>query len=224
MADVLVTHALSKTYRKGHVTINAVQDVTLAIPDGAFMVIMGKSGSGKTSLLQLLGGLARPSAGEILYREHAITAYSSKELALFRRREVGFVFQEYNLLPTLTALENVMLPLKYLRVPSDERHERAQAILEQVGLGKRLRHYPSELSGGEQQRVAVARALVHRPGMIMGDEITGSIDSVSAQELIDYLSKLHREQHQTIVIATHDHELAKVATIVMHLSDGRLLQ
>jgi putative ABC transport system ATP-binding protein len=218
----LEARALRKTYRQGTVDVHAVDGVDLAIEAGELVAIVGRSGSGKTTLLDLLGCLLRPTSGEVLVGGEATAGLPDARLAAVRRDPIGFVFQEFNLLPTLTALENVLLPRRYGTRRPDDR-ARAEALLAAVDLSHRARHRPGQLSGGEQQRVAIARALVNDPAIILADEPTGELDSETSGALVAMLRRLNRDEGRTIVIVTHDPEVAAAADRIVRLLDGRVV-
>ena len=220
--SLIQARGLRRVYRRGQVQVEALRGVDLDIPAGAFVVIVGPSGSGKTTLLHLLGGIDRPSAGQICIGGQSIEGASEAELTRFRRDHVGFVFQFYNLLPSLNALDNVILPLLAKGWAWKKASERGQAMLRQVGLQARGQHKPGELSGGEQQRVAIARALVAEPAMVLADEPTGDLDSASAREVVELMAGLNRGLGVTFVIATHNLELCRYATHTYEMNDGRL--
>jgi len=219
---ILAARDLTKVYRRGVSEVRAVDGISLEVAAGQLMAIMGRSGSGKTTLLDLLGCLLRPTGGELEIDGHSVIGASDGELAAIRRERIGFVFQEFNLIPTLTAVENVMLPLRYGPRRPDAR-ERALGLLAQVGLAERATHRPSELSGGEQQRVAIARALVNEPAVILADEPTGELDSTTSDQLMGMLRDLNRERGLTIVIVTHDPTIAERTDRIVRLSDGRVV-
>ena len=218
----LEARALRKTYRQGTVDVHAVDGVDLAIEAGELVAIVGRSGSGKTTLLDLFGCLLRPTSGEVLVGGEPTVGLPDARLAAVRRDRIGFVFQEFNLLPTLTALENVLLPRRYGARRPDDR-TRAGALLAAVDLSHRARHRPGQLSGGEQQRVAIARALVNDPAIILADEPTGELDSETSEALVAMLGRLNREEGRTIVIVTHDPEVATAADRIIRLHDGRVV-
>ena len=220
--SLIQARGLRRVYRRGQVQVEALRGVDLDIPAGAFVVIVGPSGSGKTTLLHLLGGIDRPSAGQICIGGQSIEGASEAELTRFRRDHVGFVFQFYNLLPSLNALDNVILPLLAKGWAWKKASERGQAMLRQVGLQARGQHKPGELSGGEQQRVAIARALVAEPAVVLADEPTGDLDSASAREVVELMAGLNRGLGVTFVIATHNLELCRYATHTYEMNDGRL--
>ena len=218
----LEARALRKTYRQGTVDVHAVDGVDLAIEAGELVAIVGRSGSGKTTLLDLLGCLLRPTSGEVFVGGEPTAGLPDARLAVVRRDRIGFVFQEFNLLPTLTALENVLLPRRYGARRPDDR-ARAEALLAAVDLSHRARHRPGQLSGGEQQRVAIARALVNDPAIILADEPTGELDSETSEALVAMLRRLNRDEGRTIVIVTHDPEVAAAADRIVRLHDGRIV-
>jgi putative ABC transport system ATP-binding protein len=214
---------VSKTYHQGMKEIRALRDVTLAIANGEFLTVMGPSGSGKSTLLNLIGGLDQPTSGEIYLDGKPLHGISDDELTLIRRRHVGFIFQFFNLLPILTALENVSLPLLLEGIPFPEAKPRAEKLLAQVGLANRMDHRPEQLSGGEMQRVAIARALVSRPAVLLADEPTGNLDSQTSREIFQLLSDLNREG-QTIVLVTHDPKAAARGSRTITLRDGSIAE
>ncbi|MBI4643108.1 MAG: ABC transporter ATP-binding protein [Deltaproteobacteria bacterium] len=214
---------LYKSYRRGSQTLPVLQDISLNIKAGEFLALMGPSGSGKTTLLNLIAGLDRPDSGTLLVQGQDLTQLTEAQLAHWRARSVGFIFQFYYLIPVLTAFENVELPLLLTPLSRHERREHVDLVLELVGLSDRSRHYPAQLSGGQQQRVAVARALVTDPALIAADEPTGDLDRKSAGEVMDLLSRLNQEFHKTIIIVTHDPEAASHASHIRRLIKGQLL-
>jgi ABC-type lipoprotein export system ATPase subunit len=222
MAVILEARGLTKVYRRGASEVRAVDGIDLDVDAGEFMAIMGRSGSGKTTLLDLLGCLLRPTSGQLAIDGRNVIGASDGELATIRRERIGFVFQEFNLIPTLTAVENVLLPLRYGPRRRDGR-ERATQLLELIGLGGRASHRPTELSGGEQQRVAIARALVNEPAVILADEPTGELDSTTSEQLLATLRGLNRDRGVTIIIVTHDAGVAGGTDRVVRLSDGRVI-
>jgi putative ABC transport system ATP-binding protein len=213
---------LTKHYKRGNEVIRALDGVTLDIDKGEFVAVVGRSGSGKTTMLDLMGLLLRPTSGSLFIDDIDTGKLGDRELARVRARRIGFVFQEYNLLSGLNVLENVMLPLRYVK---DGRNGRSRAVelVERVGLSDRLRHRPSELSGGQAQRVAIARSMVNSPSLILLDEPTGAVDTETAQQLVDLLKRLNTEDQVTVVIVTHDLDIAKQATRQVRLKDGRVL-
>jgi ABC-type lipoprotein export system ATPase subunit len=211
---------LTKTYQMGEVDIPALRGVSLEINPGEFVAIMGASGSGKTTLLNLLGCLDRPSSGQYFFEGEDISRRSEDVLARIRNQKIGFVFQGFNLLSRTAAQENVEMPLLYgPRRPAREKHERAKAMLERVGLGERMHHHPSQLSGGQQQRVAIARALINQPRLILADEPTGNLDTKSSQEIMTIFQKLNAEGI-TIIMVTHEEDIARYAKRAIHMRDG----
>ncbi|MCZ6611207.1 MAG: ABC transporter ATP-binding protein [Planctomycetota bacterium] len=221
--SVAELRAVHRTYLKpdGSVLVDALSGIDLRIEVGEYIAVMGASGSGKSTLMNILGCLDRPTAGSYRLDGGDVSSMSDDELSRIRREKIGFVFQAYNLISELNALENVEVPLFYQGVSRAERHRRGVAKLEQVGLGDRLSHRPSELSGGEQQRVAIARALVNNPAVIMADEPTGNLDSKTGQTILELLSNLH-SQGMTIIVVTHDERIAEHCQRVVLLRDGRI--
>jgi len=211
---------IKKAYQMGKVPVHALRGVDLCIEDGEMVAIMGPSGSGKTTLLNVLGLLDSPSVGSYKLDGREVAKLSDRERSRLRNKRFGFVFQIYNLLPRLTAAENVMIPLIYGGVRRRERRPRAQAALESVGLGDRIRHRPSELSGGEQQRVAIARALVNEPSVILADEPTGNLDSASGAAIMDLIQQIHEQRNVTVILVTHDANIASRAQRTIDLRDG----
>jgi putative ABC transport system ATP-binding protein len=214
---------LARSFDVGETTVEALRDVNLEVPTGQFLALLGPSGSGKSTLLNLVGGLDRPTYGELWVDGVELSTSKEKALTAHRREKVGFVFQSFNLLPRLTALENVAIPLMFVGVPQHERLERARNLLIRVGLAERMHHRPTQLSGGEQQRVAIARALVGRPAIILADEPTGNIDSATGGEIMSLLRLLNREEGATLLLVTHDLEASGFADRLLHLRDGQIL-
>jgi len=219
--DVIVTRALTRSFPMGDTVIRALQGVDVTICRGEYVAIMGPSGSGKSTLMNIIGCLDRPDSGEYWLNGTAVAELGDAELAALRNREIGFVFQTFNLLARADALHNVELPLIYAGVSRRERTERAQLSLEQVGLRERMRHRPSELSGGQRQRVAVARALVTRPSLLLADEPTGNLDSATTADILALFDELHAKGN-TIVLVTHDPAVAEYAHRAIRLRDGRI--
>ncbi len=213
-----------KIYKLGTVEVAALRGLSIEIKRGEHLAMMGPSGSGKSTFLHLAGALDRPTRGRVLIEGRDPSKLNDDELSKLRNRYIGFVFQTFNLIPRLTALENVMLPLVVRGVDGSERRRRAIEALEQVGLGDRINHRPTELSGGEQQRVAIARAIVTRPRIVLADEPTGNLDSVSAREIVKVLSRLNRELGITVVVVTHDPEVASAARRVVRIRDGMIYE
>jgi len=221
---MLTVKKLNKEFKSGDQIVRAVNDISLTMPTGAFSVIVGKSGSGKSTLLALLGALDKPTSGEILVGDNDIAKLSDAKLIHYRREQIGFVFQNYNLVPNLSALENVMLPMEFIGKSHAERVKRATELLKEVGLeGNKLDRKPARLSGGEQQRVAIARALANKPQLILADEPTGNLDSATGKMIIDLLRDLARKEKTTIVAVTHDQGIAKLADHRFELKDGKLI-
>jgi putative ABC transport system ATP-binding protein len=213
---------LTKTYRRDTRTVPVLEGVNLTVERGEFLALMGPSGSGKTTLLNLMAGLDSPDSGQVVVDGEDITAMSRKQVASWRARHIGFVFQFYNLLPVLDAFQNVELPLLLTNLTKKERRDHVKTALNVVGLADRMDHFPRQLSGGEQQRVGIARAVVSDPTIIVGDEPTGDLDAQSAEEILTLLQRLNREHGKTIVIVTHDQRAADRAEVVMHLDKGVL--
>lgn len=211
----------SKRYQQGTREVYALRDVSLTIKNGEFLSIMGPSGSGKSTLLNLMGGLDQPTSGEIFFDGKSLHGMSDNELTLIRRRKIGFIFQFFNLLPLLTATENVGLPLLVDGLPFSEVKPRAEALLQKVGLGERTENRPEELSGGEMQRVAIARALITNPAVILADEPTGNLDSHAGEEILFLLKSLN-DQNQTIILVTHDPRAAAYGSRIITLKDGKV--
>jgi putative ABC transport system ATP-binding protein len=218
--DLIVLRNIAKSYRRGEETISIFSDLNLTIPSGDFVAMMGPSGSGKTTLLNLLGGLDRPTSGTILFDGAPIEKLSENQLSAWRAANVGFIFQFYNLMPTMSAARNVELPLLLTPLSATERRRRVKTALDIVGLADRAGHKPKELSGGQQQRVAIARAIVADPKLILADEPTGDLDRMTAEEILGMLQLLNRELGKTIVMVTHDPAAAKYARRELHLNKG----
>jgi putative ABC transport system ATP-binding protein len=219
---VIQTRELTKEFIRDEFHVVALHDVSLEIHKGEFVALMGPSGSGKSTLLHLIAAMDRPSGGDIRVLGHDLRALSERQIARWRNEHVGFIFQQFNLIPVLTALENVELPLKLTGLKKAERLEHATTALKLVGLGDRLGHFPRQLSGGQEQRVAIARAIVTDPALILADEPTGNLDAASALEVLTILSRLNKEYGKTIVMVTHDPHAAQFATKVHHLEKGEL--
>lgn len=221
MSELLVARDLEKEYRSGPELVRVLKGVTLTVGQGEVVALVGASGVGKSTLLHLLSALDRPTSGRVLFDGEDVFARSESGLARFRRTEVGFVFQFYNLLGEMTALENAMLPGLLQRLPREEARARAVDALNEVGLGDRLGHRPGELSGGEQQRVAIARAIMHRPRLVLADEPTGNLDPKTSEVIFDLFLRLQAERGLTFVIATHNQDLARKVDRGYRLVDGR---
>ena len=222
--SLLEAREVSKIYPMGSITVTALDEVSLAINEGQFVAIQGTSGSGKSTLLNMLGGLDHPTTGEVLFNSKPLGPLTKKEMARYRRYSVGMIFQGFNLIPTMTAEENVGLALAFAGLRGSQRRKRADELLDRVGLADRLTHRPSELSGGEQQRVAIARALANRPQVLLADEPTGNLDSTRAHELLALLREMVNRDALTILMVTHDHELATTfADRIILMKDGRVV-
>ncbi|MBW3562359.1 MAG: ABC transporter ATP-binding protein [Actinobacteria bacterium] len=223
---IVAAEGVRRTYRMGEgedgATVHALRGVSFTIAEGEYVSIAGPSGSGKSTLLHLLGALDRPDEGTIAFRGRDVADLSDAELAELRNRAIGFVFQSFHLLPRATALDNVTLPLVYRGTPHRERRERAARALEAVGLGDRLEHHPNQLSGGQQQRVAIARALVGEPDLLLADEPTGNLDTVTGDEVMSILRRLHRERGSALVVITHEARIAADAGRRIQLVDGTI--
>jgi len=211
---------LRKSYILGEVRVDALRGINMKINRGEMVSIMGPSGCGKTTLLNIIGSLDNPSSGQVLLEKNDISRASEQELTEIRRKSVGFIFQFYNLLPVLTALENVELPMLIAGIPKDERVQRATELLEKVDLLKRKDHKPDELSGGERQRVAIARALSNRPTILLADEPTGDLDTESGLAILNLLKEVNKTENQTLILVTHDSNIARQANRVFHIKDG----
>ena len=219
---LIALRGVTKLHRKGRETIRALDAIDLDVAEKGMVAIVGPSGSGKSSLLHVVGAMDRPSSGQLRVAGQDLSSLPEAALTRFRRQTVGFVFQAFNLIPNLTALENVMLPMEFNGMPATERGARARRLLDRVGLGKRVTHKPRELSGGEQQRVAIARALANDPRLVLADEPTGNLDSTTGQVIYELLKEIARER--TVVVVTHAEVLAQMADRVVHIKDGRLVQ
>lgn len=216
---------LVKKFQSGDTTVVATNDISLTVPDGQFASIVGRSGSGKSTLLSLLGALDKPTSGSIVVGNRDITQMSDHELISYRGKSIGFVFQNYNLVPSLTALENVMLPMEFAKVTKDQRIKQATALLREVGLeDDQIDRKPGRLSGGQQQRVAIARALANKPRLILADEPTGNLDSATGKMIFDLLHSLSRKEDTTIIVVTHDLEIAGKTDKTFKLEDGQLVK
>ena len=222
MSEFILVRDLRKSFRMGGEELHILKGVHLVVRRGEFLAIMGPSGVGKSTLLHIMGGLDRPTAGEVYYNGTEISRLPEGDLAAFRNRTVGFVFQFHHLLPEFTALENVMMPALVGRQPLGSAEEKARGILQRVGLAERLAHRPGELSGGEQQRVAVARALVLSPNVLLADEPTGNLDSKIGEAIFDLLRELNREQGLTVILVTHNEWYARRTDRVLRMADGQL--
>ncbi|HKR02057.1 MAG TPA: ABC transporter ATP-binding protein [Pyrinomonadaceae bacterium] len=224
MTALLEAREVSKIYQMGSTEVAALGGVSLGVGEGEFVAIQGTSGSGKSTLLNMLGGLDRPTKGEVLFESNSLAPFTKKEMAHYRRHSVGMIFQNFNLIPTMSAAENVGLALAFGGSKLSERNKRAKELLERVGLSERASHRPSELSGGEQQRVAIARALANRPRVLLADEPTGNLDSTRAEELLGLLRGMVARDQLTIVMVTHDRDLAaRFADRIILMKDGKVI-
>ncbi|MBP9211223.1 MAG: ABC transporter ATP-binding protein [Bacteroidetes bacterium] len=222
MSTLVEVKNVTKVYKRDTMEIPVLQNISLDVPEGEFLALMGPSGSGKTTLLNLISGIDQPTSGSILVGGTDIAKLNESALAKWRSNHIGFVFQFYNLMPVLTAFENVELPLLLTNLSKKEKQQRVEAVLSVVGLADRMDHYPKQLSGGQQQRVAIARAIVSDPTLIIGDEPTGDLDRKSAEEILVLLSRLNSEFKKTIIMVTHDPHAAESAHTIQHLDKGEL--
>jgi putative ABC transport system ATP-binding protein len=222
-SNVVEIDNVTKRYRRDDFEIEVLSGVSLAVPEGAFVALMGPSGSGKSTLLNLLAGIDRPTSGAVRIAGQDITRLSEGDMAPWRHRHIGFIFQFYNLIPVLTAFENVELPLTLTRLGKAQRKVKVETALKVVGLGNRMDHYPRQLSGGQEQRVAIARAVVTDPTLLLADEPTGDLDAKSAEDVLDLLVQLNKEFGKTIVMVTHDPRAAERAHTLLQLEKGRLV-
>ena len=213
-----------KTYSLGEVPIHALCGVNIKINHGDFVVVLGASGSGKSTAMNMIGALDVPVRGSVYLEGKDISNLSESELSQIRGKKIGFVFQQFNLIPSLSAIKNVTLPMIFQEIPEEQRNKRAEELLTLVGLGERMDHKPTELSGGEQQRVAIARALANNPEVILADEPTGNLDSKTGKQIMDLISDLHRKEKKTVVMVTHDADLIKYAHKVIYLKDGQVVK
>lgn len=221
--NVIRMSGVSKVYTLGDVSINALDNVDLDVRKGEYLSVVGPSGSGKSTLLNMIGCIDSPSSGSVYLEGRDISHLSDRELTKIRLHKIGFVFQQFYLIPTLNALENVEFPMKEARVPREERRRRASELLEKVGLGNRLRHYPNQLSGGEQQRVAIARALANSPSIILADEPTGEVDSRTSDTIVGMLKDLNEREGMTVIVVTHDQEVARHGHRIIEMKDGGII-
>lgn len=221
---VITVKDLYKVYRIGDNKVRALNGVNFTINKGEFCAIVGTSGSGKSTLLNMLAGLEKPTKGEIIIAGEHIENKSESQLVKFRRKHIGFIFQSYNLMGTMNAVENVALPLVFQGVPKKERIKRARKMVHLVGLDKHWKHKPNQMSGGQQQRVGVARALVVEPNIIFADEPTGNLDSVTSEEIMALMRKVVEEKHQTLIMVTHDNQLAEYADKIIRIKDGKIIE
>ena len=224
-ADVLIKlENVCKVYKIGDIEVQALRGLDLTVKKGEFVCIMGPSGSGKSTAVNMVGCLDVPSCGRIMLQHHDISRLAESDLAQIRGKLIGFIFQQFNLINTLTALENVMLPMMFQNIPKDVQIKKATELLEKVGLGDRMNHKPTELSGGQQQRVAIARALANDPEVILADEPTGNLDSTTGSIVMESLKKMHKEEGKTIIMVTHDANVAKAAERIEYLKDGTIVK
>ncbi len=225
MSDVVIElKNVWKTYTMGEVEVHALRGLNLKIKKGEFVAIQGPSGSGKSTAMNLIGCLDIPSKGKVLLEGKDISTFNESDLAQTRGQKIGFIFQKFNLIGTLSAAENVMLPMIFQGIPEKERYSRAKKLLTQVELGERIHHKPNEMSGGQQQRVAIARSLALNPDVILADEPTGNLDSKMGRSVMDFLKKLHKEENKTIIMVTHDDNLVKHAERTEVLKDGKIIK
>ncbi len=221
---VIQLDSVWKTYKMGDTEVNALKGLTLEVMAGDFLAVMGPSGSGKSTAMNMIGALDYPTKGKIFLDGHDISKLSESRLAQIRGKKIGFIFQQFNLIGTLTAKENVMLPMLFQGVSKEEREKRAEALLEKVELSHRMDHRPKEMSGGQQQRVAIARSLVNDPEVILADEPTGNLDSLTGENIIEMLKALNRKERKTIIIVTHEEDIAKHAERIEFLKDGAIMK
>jgi len=214
---------LKHEYKLGQTVVPVLKGISFKLKKGDFVCLYGPSGSGKSTILNLIGGLDKPSSGKIFVEQEEVTSFNEQQLALYRQQKIGFIFQSFNLIPTLSALKNVELPLIFAGVSETKRREMAEQLLQAVGLSDRLAHKPTELSGGEQQRVAIARALVNDPTLILADEPTGNLDTKTSLEILNLLKKTNQKTKQTFIVVTHDPEVAAFADKILRLRDGILV-
>lgn len=224
MKVIVEAKNIEKEYLMGQSVVHALRGVDVTVHEKDFIVILGPSGSGKSTLLHLLGALDHPSKGRVLFEGKDISLLDDWHLAMIRRNKMGFIFQAFNLIPTLTALENVLIPTIPMNIDKDAAEERARELLSIVGLENRLRHKPKELSGGEMQRVSIARALINNPAILYCDEPTGNLDSVTGKQIVELMKSLNDKENKTFVIVTHDPSLVKYANKVFYLKDGRIMK
>lgn len=220
--EILRTKGLTKTYGKGETEVRAVDNVDLSVEEGEFVAIVGASGSGKSTLMHLLGGVDKPTSGEVFINGQEIYSMKDDALAIFRRRQIGIIYQFYNLIPILNVRENITLPQDLDRQKVDEKH--LNELIETLGLKSRINHLPNQLSGGQQQRVSIGRALINNPAIVLADEPTGNLDSKSGEEVMGLLKLSNRKYHQTIIVITHDLEIAAQADRVITFEDGKIIK
>ncbi|MBM4040419.1 MAG: ABC transporter ATP-binding protein [Planctomycetes bacterium] len=220
--NIVRTREVTKCYRMGKVEVHALRGVDLEIRAGEYISIMGPSGSGKTTLFNMVGGLDKPTTGKVYIEEVDVAQLDAYELAWLRCRKIGYIFQTFNIIPVMTALENVTLPMVFAGLTTDEARDKGVELLGRVGLGDRLSHKPFELSGGQQQRVAIARAMANDPSLILADEPTGNLDIKTGTEIIELLKQLNKENHVTIISATHDHKMLSASDRIVWIRDGKV--
>ncbi len=220
--DFIRIEGIRKVYKVGKEKVIALNKIDLTIAKGDICCILGTSGSGKSTLLNMLAGLEKPTKGKIFIDGNEVTAFSEKDLAIFRQANLGFVFQAYNLLPTMTALDNVAMPLLFLGMPKKDRYKKASKILKQVGLSKHIKHKPTEMSGGQQQRVGIARAYVNMPKLVFADEPTGNLDTKTTLDVMSIIVNLAYDNNQTLILVTHNPDIAQYANKVVHVIDGNV--
>lgn len=223
MTNAVELHDVKKTYRRGEETVTALNGISLDIPEASFLALAGPSGSGKSTALHIMGALDRPDSGSVLVKGHPVHQYTERQRTELRRHSLGFVFQAYNLIPVLTARENIEYVLQLQDIEAAERHRRTQIVLDDVGLSDRAEHFPSQLSGGQQQRVAIARAIVGNPSVVLADEPTANLDSRTGVALIDLMIELNERKGVTFVFSTHDQKILEKAHRVVQLEDGRIV-
>jgi len=222
LESIIILQDVSKIYRIGNEKVIALDNVSLNISKGEICCFLGTSGSGKSTLLNLMAGLEKPTKGRIIIKDNEMQKLNERKLTKFRQDYIGFVFQSYNLIPTLTALENVSLPLTFRGIPKAKRDKRARKMLKDVGLETHLKHKPTQMSGGQQQRVGIARAFVGKPEIVFADELTGNLDTKTTKEVMDLITTMARENNQTLIIVTHDIEIAGYADRIFYIRDGRI--
>ena len=224
MPDLIKLIDVKKIYKMGNEKVIALNNINLTFEQGLIYCIIGTSGSGKSTLLNMIAGLEKPTAGQILFKNLHTEKFDEIQLAEFRKKYIGFVFQSYNLFPTMTALENVCMPLIFSHVPKKIRNQKAKEMLINVGLGNRLKHKPTQMSGGQQQRVSIARAFINNPKVIFADEPTGNLDTKTTFEMMDLITNIARKNNQTLIIVTHDLEISRYADKIIHIRDGTVDQ
>ena len=220
--SIIQIKSLTKIYPVGNEKVTALDNISLEMEKGKIYCLLGTSGSGKSTLLNMMAGLEKPTKGQIIIKNNHIEKMNENQLARFRQKNIGFVFQSYNLLPAFTALENVTLPLIFKKIPKKIREKRAKEMLCAVGLKDRIKHTPAQMSGGQQQRVSIARAFVNNPDIIFADEPTGNLDTKTTLEMMDLITKISTENNQTLIIVTHDLEISEYADVIIHIRDGKV--